>query len=188
MIYGYARVSSKVQLKGNSLEEQRLELKKNGCQDVIVEQFTGTTTARPKFERLVKKLKPGDTLVVCKLDRIARNVYEGISIIRQLFNLGVKVHVLNIGLLEDTALGKFFIQTLLAVAELERNMILERTTAGKEIARKKDGYREGRPSVPVQKINLAMELLGKYSYKQVADMTGISKSTLIRYRRKNKRQ
>ena len=185
MIYGYARVSAKTQLKGNSLEEQRTELERNGCGVIIEEQFTGKTTARPKFENLVKhQLQQGDTLVVTKLDRFARNVTEGISTIRYLFVKGVKVHVLNVGLLENTAMGNFFITTLLAVAELERSMILERTAAGKEIARTRNGFKEGRPAIPKAKIELAMNLLEKHSYKEVAEMTGISVATLARYYRK----
>ena len=114
MIYGYARVSAKAQLKGNSLEEQRAELKRNGCEVIIEEQFTGKPTARPKFEELIKrKLQNGDTLIVTKLDQFARNVSEGISTIRYLFDKGVKVHVLNVGLLENTAMGNFFITTLI---------------------------------------------------------------------------
>jgi len=187
MIYGYARVSAKTQLKGNSLDEQRAELKRNGCEVIIEEQFTGKTTARPKFEDLIKILRADDTLVVCKLDRFARNVTEGIATIKYLFDKGVKVHVLNVGLLENTAMGNFFITTLLAVAELERCMILERTASGKEIARLREGYKEGRPPIPKERIALAMELLESHTYKEVADMTGISTATLARYRRKNKR-
>ena len=187
MIYGYARVSAKTQLKGNSLDEQRAELKRNGCEVIVEEQFTGKTTARPKFEDLIKILRADDTLVVCKLDRFARNVTEGIATIKYLFNKGVKVHVLNVGLLENTAMGNFFITTLLAVAELERCMILERTASGKEIARLREGYKEGRPPIPKERIALAMELLESHTYKEVADMTGISIATLARYRRKNKR-
>ena len=185
MIYGYARISAKVQLKGNSLEEQKNELKKNGCQVIVEEQFTGKTTARPKFEDLIlNQLKPGDTLVVTRLDRLARNVTEGVSTIRGLFAKNVRVHVLNVGLLENTAMGNFFITTLLAVAELERCMILERTAAGKEIAKTRDGVKEGRPPIARAKIELAMGLLETHSYKRVSEMTGISVATLARYRRK----
>lgn len=185
MIYGYARVSAKTQLKGNSLEEQRTELERNGCEIIVEEQFTGKTTTRPKFKELtMHQLQPGDTLIVTKLDRFARNVTEGISTIRYLFGKGVKVHVLNVGLLENTAMGNFFITTLLAVAELERSMILERTAAGKEIARSRNGFKEGRPTIPKAKIELAMKLLEGYSYKDVAEMTGISIATLARYKRK----
>ena len=185
MIYGYARISAKVQLKGNSLEEQKNELRKNGCQIIVEEQFTGKTTARPKFEDLIlNQLKSGDTLVVTRLDRLARNVTEGVSTIRGLFNKNVRVHVLNVGLLENTAMGNFFITTLLAVAELERCMILERTAAGKEIAKTRDGFKEGRPPIARAKIELAMGLLETHSYKRVSEMTGISVATLARYRRK----
>ena len=185
MIYGYARISAKVQLKGNSLEEQKNELRKNGCQVIVEEQFTGKTTARPKFEDLIlNQLKPGDTLVVTRLDRLARNVTEGVSTIRGLFAKNVRVHVLNVGLLENTAMGNFFITTLLAVAELERCMILERTAAGKEIAKTRDGFKEGRPPIARAKIELAMGLLETHSYKRVSEMTGISVATLARYRRK----
>ncbi len=189
MIYGYARVSAKTQLKGNSLQDQKKELKKYGCQEIIEEQFSGKTTTRPKFENLImNQLHTGDTLVVTKLDRFARNVTEGVFTIRYLFSKGIRVHVLNVGLLENTAMGNFFITTLLAVAELERCMILERTAAGKEIARTREGYKEGRPRITPAKIELALGLLEKYSYKKAAEMTGISVATLARYRRKKKEE
>lgn len=131
MIYGYARVSSQTQLKGNSIEEQISTLTANGATKVVSEQYTGKTTSRPKLQNLIATLQPGDTLMVTKLDRLARNVTEGIELIKNLFQKNVKVHVLNIGLLENTSMGNFFIITLLAVAELERSMIIERTQAGK---------------------------------------------------------
>lgn len=183
-IYGYARVSSKKQLHGNSIEEQTITLKANGAITITTEQYTGKTTSRPKLQKLLDSLQPGDTLIVTKLDRLARNVSEGIDLIRALFQKNVKVHVLNIGLLENTSMGNFFVTTLLAVAELERNMIIERTQSGKEIARTKAGFREGRPPIPKEKIQLAITLLEKHSYKEVEMMTGISKATLVRYHRK----
>lgn len=180
MIYGYARVSSKGQLHGNSLEEQSATLTTNGAAIIFSEQFTGKTTSRPELQSVIEKLGPNDTLMVTKLDRLARNVPEGIGLIRTLFSKGVKVHVLNIGLLENTSMGNFFITTLLAVAELERNMILERTLAGKEVARTKAGFREGRPRIAEKKILHALELLKSHTYKEVEEITGISKATLAR--------
>lgn len=185
-IYGYARVSSKKQLHGNSIEEQTITLKANGAITITTEQYTGKTTSRPKLQKLLDSLQPGDTLIVTKLDRLARNVSEGIDLIGALFQKNVKVHVLNIGLLENTSMGNFFVTTLLAVAELERNMIIERTQSGKEIARTKACFREGRPPIPKEKIQLAITLLEKHSYKEVEMMTGISKATLVRYHRKIK--
>lgn len=190
MIYGYARVSAKIQLKGNSLDEQRAELLKIGFEEIIEEQYTGTTTSRPKFEELLSRLKSGDTLVVCKLDRFARSVPEGINKIQELFEQGVRVHILDVGLLENTAMGNFFITVLLAVAALERCTILERTAAGKAIARSRPGFKEGRPPVPKERITLAMSLLdaNTHTYKEVAEMTGISTATLGRYRQKQREQ
>lgn len=184
MIYGYARVSTKTQLKGNSLEDQSTTLSINGCVEIVREQFTGKTTERPKLHDLIFKLQVGDTLMVTKLDRLARNVTEGITLVRELFAKGVKVHVLNIGLLEDTAMGNFFITTLLAVAELERSMIIDRTQAGKEVARTRTGFREGRPPIPRLKIKYAISLLQDHTYKEVAEITGISKASLARYKNK----
>jgi DNA invertase Pin-like site-specific DNA recombinase len=181
MIYGYARVSTLKQLHGNSVEDQMNLLKAEGCEQIITEQYTGTTTDRPQFVALLGKLQAGDKLVVTKLDRLARNVIEGIEAIRALFAKGVKVHVLNVGLLENSMMGHFFLTILLAVAALERDTIIERTQAGKEIARTKKGYTEGRPHkyTPLQ-MEYAMELLNDHSFNQVARITGISKSTLIR--------
>ena len=184
MIYGYARVSSKKQLHGNSLEEQAATLTANSATSITAEQFTGKTTSRPKLQALIDSLQAGDTLMVTKLDRLARNVTEGIELIRALFKKDVKVHVLNIGLLENTSIGNFFITTLLAVAELERSMIIERTQAGKEVARTKAGFREGRPPLPEKKLLYALELLQTHSYKEVVDITGISKATLCRAKQK----
>lgn len=130
-------------------------------------------------------------LVVTKLDRLARNTVEGIQIIEELFNRNISVHVLNIGLLENTTMGKFFLTTLLAVAEMERNMIIERTQAGKELAKQKKGYKEGRPlKYTKDQLNNALSMLsingGTLSYKDVERLLGISKSTLIRENNKRK--
>lgn len=154
---------------------------------IYSEQFTGTTIQRPIFNKVIEELNTGDTLVVCKLDRLARNTTEGIELVQGLFNKSVAVHVLNVGLLENTTMGKFFLTTLLAVAEMERNTIIERTQTGKAIAKTKEGFKEGRPKIYTSKqINNAIEMLKNNSYTEVAEITGISKSTLIREVRKRK--
>jgi len=189
MIIGYARVSTKGQLKdGHSLDVQKQEvLNRYENAHIEFEQFTGTTTERPIFNKIIEELKQGDTLVVSKLDRLARNTVEGIQIVQELFDRGVAVHVLNVGLLENTSMGKFFLTTLLAVAEMERNTIIERTQTGKAIAKTKAGFKEGRPKEYTQtQINMALDLLGENSYTQVAEMTKISKATLTREMRKRK--
>jgi len=181
MKYGYARVSTVSQ----ELEVQLQALKKEGCEKIYSEKFTGTKTDRPQFKELLSLLEEGDTLVVTKLDRLARNTVEGIEIVKNLFSIGVRVHVLNVGLLEDTTMGRFFLTTLLAVAEMERNLIVERTQEGKAIAKQRDDFKEGRPNKFSKKqIAHALELLETHSYKQVEEITGISKSTLIRAKKK----
>lgn len=182
MKYGYARVSTWQQ----DLEAQIQALKKEGCDKIYKEKFTGTKKERPEFQKLLEILKPGDTLVVTKLDRFARSASDGMEIIKDLFERGVKVHVLNMGIVEDTPTGRLILNIMLAFAEFERDMIVERTQEGKAIAKKRPGFREGRPRKYSKKqIEHAIKLKDEegYSYKQVEEMTGISKSTLIRAKR-----
>lgn len=188
MIYGYVRVSSKSQLDNNSLEHQEQEILKEYPNAIIVkEQFTAKSIHRPKFQWLLGRLKANDKLVVCKLDRFCRSTKEGLECIEDLKNRGVKVHILNMGLIEDTPMGNLIVTNLLAFAEFERAMIVERTQGGKAIARQRNDYREGRPTVHKRKaIQHALELLESHSYKEVVEITGISKSTLVRAKNKLK--
>lgn len=149
MIYGYARVSTAGQTKGNSLDEQRSKLEEARCDEIVLEAYTGTKIDRPKFTHLLNRLKPGDTLVVCKLDRFARTAAEGSNLVKSLLERGIKVHILNMGLIENTPTGKLILNVLLSFAEFERDMIVERTQAGKEVARQRDGYREGRKPLDI---------------------------------------
>jgi DNA invertase Pin-like site-specific DNA recombinase len=181
MKYGYARVSTLHQ----DLESQLQALKKENCDKIYSDKFTGTKTDRPKFNELLRALKKEDTLVVTKLDRFARTTADGINTVKELFERGVKVHVLNIGLIEDTPTGRLILSVMLAFAEFERDMIVERTQEGKAIAKQHGDFREGRPKKFNRKqIEHALILLESNSYKQVEGMTGISKSTLIRAKKR----
>jgi DNA invertase Pin-like site-specific DNA recombinase len=181
MKYGYARVSTLHQ----DLEAQLQALEKEGCEKIYSDKFTGTKTDRPEFNKLLDVLKEGDTLVVTKLDRFARTTADGINTIKSLFEKGIKVHVLNMGLVEDTPTGRLILSVMLAFAEFERDMIVERTQEGKQIAKQKEDFREGRPKKFSKKqIEHALSLLETHSYKQVTEITGISKSTLIRAKRR----
>ena len=125
-----------------------------------------------------------DTLTVTKLDRLAMNTKEGIAIIDDLFKRNIKVHALNVDLLENTTMGRFFLQTMLAAAEMERNMIIECTQEGKELAKLNPSFKKGRPKkFSKEQIKLALQLLATNSYKQVEEMTGISISTFKRAKR-----
>ena len=176
MIYGYARVSTRGQAKdGNSLEAQENALRSAGATIIYADAFTGTKTHRPELDKLMAVMQSGDTMVVTKLDRIARSATQGIELIQMLLDRGIIVHVLNMGLMDNTPTGK-----------LIRNIIVERTQEGKVIAKQNPDFREGRPKkFSKAQMNHAVELLNRYSYKQVEQMTGISKSSLIRAK-KNK--
>ncbi len=183
MIYGYARVSTAGQsISGNSLEDQTKALQAYGCQEIVTEAFTGKTMERPKFAALFERLQEGDTLVVTKLDRFARTAIDGVATVRTLFERGVRVHILNMGLVENTLTGNLILTVMLAFAEYERGMIVERTQTGKAVARQNPGFREGRPKkYTTCQLHHALELLEQgHSYRQVEALTGISRSTLVR--------
>ena len=187
-IYGYARVSTKGQARdGNSLEAQVTALRSAGATEIVSDAYTGVVTERPELDRLLHRLKEGDTFMVTKLDRIARSVTQGIELINGLNERGIKVHVLNMGLMDNSPTGQLIRNVMLSFAEFERSMILQRTREGREIARTKPGYREGRPKKYGKKqMDHAMQLLEDHSFTQVAEITGISKSTLAREKARRK--
>ena len=162
MIYGYARVSTKGQARdGNSLEGQTNSLTEAGAVKIYYDSFTGTKIDRPEFDKLKAKLRPGDTLIVTKLDRFARSASQGSQMIEELIAKGVTVHVLNIGLMDNTPTGKLIRNIMLSFAEFERDMIVERTQEGKAIAREKGIRVDGRP-----KIDISTDTLRKFLKKQ----------------------
>lgn len=181
MKYGYARVST----AGQDLETQLQQLEAASCNYIYSEKFTGTKTDRPQLNELLAKIKKGDTLVVTKLDRIARSASQGSELVKELIDRGIAVHILNMGYMDNTPASKLIKNIFFAFAEFERDMIVERTQEGKAIARQQEGFKEGRPNKYTPKqINHALQLLETNSYKEVENMTGISKSTLIRAKRK----
>jgi len=179
--YGYARVSTRQQ----DLEGQLRQLEEEHCNKIFFEKITGTKSDRPEFQKLLQTVQAGDTLVVTKLDRFARSTQDALNTIKLLFEKGVRINVLNLGVIENTSTGRLIFTIFSAFADFERDLIVERTQEGKELAKQKPDFREGRPKkFSQQQINLAMQLLEKYSYKEVEKMTGISKSTLSRNKRK----
>lgn len=185
MKYGYARVSTKLQKKeGNSLEDQERRLKEEGCEKIYADDYTGTSKDRPKLNALLDEIKAGDTLVVTKLDRLARSLVHGKELIDTLIKKGVTVNVLNLGVMDNNPTSEFIRNIFFSFAEFERNMIIERTREGREIAKEKKDYQEGRPKkYRGKQIAHALSLLETHTYKEVDEITGISKSTLIRAKR-----
>lgn len=179
MNYGYARVSTTDQ----KLDNQIYVLKQAGATKIYKEKFTGTTMERPEFQKLISVIKPGDTLIVTKLDRFARNTKEALDIIQKLFDIHVVVNILNMGTIDNTPTGKLVFTIFSAFAQFERDMIVTRTSEGKSYAKKNDPhFREGRPFLYTDRqIILAYEMKNRgMTYEMVSEKTGISVRTLQR--------
>ena len=179
MIYGYARVSTARQVDGNSFEEQTTAiLQRYTNAKMIYEQESGAEE-RPIFLKLLEDAVAGDTIVVTKLDRFCRSTKEGLEYIDLLRDKGVIIHILNMGVIENTPIGRMIVTNLLAFAEFERAMIKERTQAGKAIARTKEGWTEGRPRkepVEFQKF-LKKQKDGELTVDECCKQLGISRKT-----------
>lgn len=181
-IYGYVRVSSVGQARdGNGLEVQREAVQAAGASEIVEDVFTGLSADRPGLKGLLTRVQDGDTVVVAKLDRLARSVADGCAIIKDLIDRGVAVRICNMGIIDDTPTGKLTMHILLAFAEYERDLIRERLAAGRDVARQRPDYQEGRPrKYSEERLKHAVKLLESHSYNDVVKLTGISKSTLIR--------
>lgn len=181
MIYGYARVSTKGQARdGNSLEAQEKALREAGAVKIFHDSFTGTKLTRPEFDKLKALLQQGDTLIVTKLDRFARSAAQGSQMIEELISRGITVHILNLGIMDNSPTGRLIRNVMLSFAEFERDMIVERTQEGKAIAREKGVRVDGRPekNVPpgeVKKLH-RLQQSGELTVKQCCEKLGISRS------------
>lgn len=189
MIYGYARVSTNGQMRdGNSLEAQSEALRANGAETIYSEAYTGTKSDRPKFEELLSVLKDGDTLVATKLDRISRSASQGIELVDSLTEKGVKIHILNLGMMDNTPSGKLVRNIFFAFAEFERDMIVERTREGKEIAKQKADYREGRKPLEIDREKyiecVEKNRSGEMSVTECCKVLAISRSSWYNLNRK----
>lgn len=170
---------------GNSLESQEKILREHGAEVIYSDSVTGKNLERPELQRLLSDLQEGDTLMVTKLDRIARSLSQGSELVNKLIDSGIRVHILNIGIMDNTSTSKLTRNIFFSFAEFERDMIIERTQEGKMIAKQSKNYREGRPhKFSKTQIEHAMNLLEHHTYKQVEELTGISKSTLVRAKRR----
>lgn len=187
-VYGYARVST----AGQELEVQIQELEKEGATKIYQEKFTGTSTDRPQLNELLEVLQEGDTLMVTKLDRIARSASHGSELVKELIAKGIRVNILNMGIMDNIPTSKLIRTVFFAFAEFERDMIVERTQEGKAIAKQNPDFKEGRPKKYNQyQLDEAMKLLETMSFAQVEKEmhrrgTKISMSTLKRESKKRK--
>ena len=178
MKIGYARVSTEAQ----SLDIQLQALRKDGCEKLLQEKVSGAVRARPQLQRLLDQLREGDTVVVCKLDRLARSTRDLLAIAEAIKQTGAGLRSLGEPWADTTSPAGTMVLTVFAgIGEFERALIVERTSTGRQAAKKR-GVRFGRPSkLSAEKAALAARLIAEgRSAKEVADTFGVNRSTIYR--------
>lgn len=177
-IIGYARTSTVDQTAG--LEAQQRDLKEAGCVEVYHEQTSGADAERPKLQEALKYIRKGDTFVVTKIDRLARNMKHLLQIVETIQDKGASLRILDMDLDTGTPTGRLMLQVLGAVGEFERAMMLERQREG--IAKAKaEGRYKGRPPMETAKVDAIKEMkaAGK-TPTQIAKEAGVARSTVYR--------
>lgn len=188
---GYARVSTNHQ----NIQTQVKALKEAGADTVYQDKKSGKNLDREGLQEVLDQLQEGDTLIVTKMDRIARNIKEGIALIEELSNKGIKLHVLNMGLFDNSPTSRLIQNILLSVADWEREMILERQREGIEEAKKAGKYK-GRPKKYTENnvgLQYAMKLFNErnvngMTVKDIEKITKVSRATIYREARRQKQQ
>lgn len=178
MLIGYARVSTQDQ----NLELQKDALVNIGCEKIFEDKASGSKTDRPGLTKSLEMLRSGDTLVVWKLDRLARSVKQLVDIVNQLDQLGVHFKSLTDSIDTNTPSGRFFFHVMASLAQMERELIVERTRAGIEAARKQGRVGGRKRKMTESKLISAKQLLSAgIEHKEVAKNLGISLPTLYRW-------
>ncbi|KVG61169.1 recombinase family protein [Burkholderia pseudomultivorans] len=184
--FAYARVSTSDQTTANQLREIEAAGFAVDKRRVVSESISGSVSAdqRPGFAQLLVRMEEGDVLIVTKLDRLGRNAMDVRATVEGLAERGIRVHCLALGGVDLTsAAGRMTMQVLNAVAEFERDLLIERTHAG--IARAKaEGKAMGRPSAlsEEQRADVLRELGGGASVAALARRFGTSRQTIMRVR------
>lgn len=186
MIYRYIRVSKNDQ----NLHLQKEALFTYKVEKIYEEKISGNANRKPVLESLLNELKPGDKLVIWRLDRLGRRALELIQLQKTFEENNIHLISITETLDTSTAMGKFAFQIVCCFAEMERNVIIERTLAGLAAAKKR-GKQGGRPKglsdEAKKKAILAAELYKQYeidpqySINELCDMIGVSKATFYRY-------
>ena len=178
MLIGYARVSTQDQ----NLELQREALTRAGCRKVFEDKVSGTRADRPGLAKALEILREDDTLVVWKLDRLGRSVKQLVDLVGELHKQGAQFKSLTDAIDTGTPSGRFFFHVMASLAEMERELTIERTRAGLEVARQL-GRKGGRkPKMTDSKIASARKLLASgVPPRDVARNLGVSIPTLYRW-------
>ena len=178
MMIGYARVSTQDQ----NLDLQTEALTRAGCEKIYEDKISGVRAERPGLTRALEMLREGDTLVVWKLDRLGRSVKQLVDMVGELHRQGIQFKSLTDAIDTGTPAGRFFFHVMASLAEMERELIIERTRAGLDAA-KQLGRKGGRkPKMTSSKIESAKKLLASgIPPRDVAKDLGVSVPTLYRW-------
>ena len=182
-IYGYARTSSQQQRL--SLEDQIQKLQESGCKTVFNERISSRKSAsdRPQLQAVLTVLEKGDTLCLTRLDRLARTMQETITIMQDLQDRGVFVRTLD-GLIDTEKMqmmAPLVVGLLAGLANVERNLIIERQKESVEYRRRTGGNLGGRPTLEKAKINNIIKLRREgNSLRKIVTLTGVSLSAVQR--------
>jgi len=178
MLIGYARVSTQDQ----NLELQIDALTKAGCKKIFDDKISGSRAERPGLTKALDMLREDDTLVVWKLDRLGRSVKNLVNLVSELHKQGVQFKSLTDAIDTGTSSGRFFFHVMASLAEMERELTVERTRAGLEVARQL-GRKGGRKrQMTDSKIESAKKLLANgVPPRDVAKNLGVSVPTLYRW-------
>ncbi|RKD26515.1 resolvase [Ammoniphilus oxalaticus] len=180
MLIGYARVSTGLQ----NLDLQKDALMQYGCEKIFYDKISGAKRQRPGLEETLQYAREGDTIVVWRLDRLGRNMQDLIQIVNTLNERGVGFHSLqeNLTMDKSNATGQLMFHLFAAFAEFERNLIEERSAAGRAAARAR-GRLGGRPKKYGSKdIEMMKALIDNGTpIKDVAERWGVSRTTIYRY-------
>ena len=178
MLIGYARVSTGEQ----RLDLQMDELQRAGCDRTFTDHASGGRGDRPGLATALSHLRPGDTLMVWKLDRLGRTVRQLVDLATQLHKDGVHFASLTDGINTGTPAGRFFFHMMAALAEMERDLVRERTAAGLKAAKARGRLGGRRRKLTAQQIVHAERLLSdpQTTGAEVAQTLGVARSTLYR--------
>ncbi len=179
MKIGYARISTQDQ----NLHLQEDALKAAGCEKIFVDKLSGATKERPGLLQALEFLRENDTLVVWRLDRLARSLKDLISLVTELEKEDIHLFSLTENIDTNSLNGRLVFHIFGALSEFERGLIRERTKAGLQAARAR-GRQGGRTRLITTTQEEKLKLLIKdpaFSPKELQEMFGISKSTLYRY-------
>lgn len=180
MIYGYARVSAKDQ----NLDTQLEELKRADVDKIVSEKITGVAKKKEKLDELLLALKPSDTLIVTRMDRLGRNTIQLLQLVEELQECDINLVILNLGVDTRTPTGKFFLTIMAGFSELDRTMNREKQLNGVALAKKKGVYRGRKKKYNAHHsgMNHAVELRKKTNktVKEICEITGVSEASFYR--------